>query len=141
MCGRHLSLTNVSACLASDQAEYPSPWASFFWLSLTPNAAVCNYRVQLLQCISREKPIPVTPPILSNINNLKCIVVSLISCFFLSPQTVAFARREGSGGGDVRSSVCLGGLVARRSLLISALVASGSVLSGRPQSSMPTCIP
>ncbi len=33
------------------------------------------------------------------------------------------------------------GCVARRSLLVSALVTSGSVLSGLPQSSMPTCMP
>ena len=33
------------------------------------------------------------------------------------------------------------GLVACRSPLVSALVASGSVLPGLPQSSMPTCIP
>ncbi len=48
---------------------------------------------------------------------------------------------KSGGGGGIRSSVCLGGLVAHRSPLVSALVTSGSVLSGLPQSSMPTCIP
>ncbi len=44
------------------------------------------------------------------------------------------------GGWGIRSSVCLGWLVARRSPLVSALIAAGSVLSGLPQSSMPMCI-
>ena len=46
-----------------------------------------------------------------------------------------------SGGGGVRSSFCLGGFVSRRSLLVSALVTSRSVLHGLPQSSLPTCTP
>ncbi len=48
--------------------------------------------------------------------------------------------RVGRGRG-IRPSVCLVGLMARRSLSISALVAFGSVLSGLPQSSIPTCKP
>ncbi len=43
------------------------------------------------------------------------------------------------GSGTGHPSVCLGGLLARR--LLSALVASGSVLSGLPQSSLPTSTP
>ena len=51
-------------------------------------------------------------------------------------------RKHASGGGRGHSFVGLSrGFVACRSLLVSALFASGSVLSGLPQSSMPTCVP
>ena len=45
------------------------------------------------------------------------------------------------GRGVGRPSVCLGGLVGRRSLPVPALVASESVLSGLPQSSLLTGTP
>ena len=58
-----------------------------------------------MQCISREKPIPVTPPILSNIKNPKCIVGSLVARFFL--RTQIDRRVCASGGGRGRSFVGL----------------------------------
>ncbi len=73
----------------------------------------------------------------SRTKHQKCVSFVVYSAgtgtrLYVGPQAVAFAHRERAG---------LECLVARRSHLISILVASGSVLFGLPQSSLPMCIP
>ncbi len=105
-----------------------------FVVSLYPSLLLCEgvHSVHFAEAMSGPillQSIPDEPP------------ETLVSCGVLVSKCTDHHIMCRKGAGGIGSSVCLRSLVARRSLLIFALVASGSMLSGLPQSSMPTCIP